>query len=824
MAKFCMMMFPMRARSGVGNVVCHGLSILLWSVFLLMGPEVQARGLDKSTIKGAVEIRRTADGIPHLRAADWRELGIGIGYVQAQDALCTLAEGFVTYEGRRSWFFGAEARPELKSSVGQPKNIDSDFFFRVFADEAVVERYQSAQPPELKQMIDGFAAGYNRFLHEARRQPQRYAYRTCLREPWVREISSQDVYRRMYSSQVRAGYGQFVTELVNAKPGANTKADAGSLDELRVRLAGNLGDDRSLGSNAIAWGAQATGGDGAVLFGNPHWFWGGPDRFYQMHLTIPGKLNVAGVSFLGVPLVMIGFNDQIAWSHTVSSTRRFGLFELTLDPSDPRRYMVDGVSEAMQERVASIDVRTPEGESRKISRTFYSTRYGPVLGLGEHHETLGWNSQHVLAIRDVNAENVRSYRNFLAWGRAASLDEFIDIQRREVAMPWVNTIAIGRNDGRVLFADVGAVPNTPDDLRRTCTTPAAKALANLDARIPVLDGSRARCNWLVGEQSIQPGAMPADRQPHLLREDYVANMNDSYWLSNVSQPLTGFASIFGGEGDALGMRGRLGHLIAIELLQEGAASSEILGRRVMHEVLNPRVFSAERFKPVLLDQACSGRAATRTEVQSNLDRACRILRAWPNTAEAGDRGVLLWEAFWSALERLVPEALFQVPFSSDAPLSTPATPLPGQGKARQALVDALEALSKQGIAMDAAVGEVRHINSGGRRWPMYGACGGVGTFTPNCPRGTDRAIGPNAISNSYLQVVHFGKQGVEAYTLLAHGQDELAVANGRGAAPVARYARKAWLRFPFREQEIRADPALERLVLRDKGFPDEQGK
>jgi acyl-homoserine-lactone acylase len=54
---------------------------------------------------------------------------------------------------------------------------------------------------------------------------------------------------------------------------------------------------------------------------------------------------------------------------------------------------------------------------------------------------------------------------------------------------------------------------------------------------------------------------------------------------------------------------------------------------------------------------------------------------------------------------------------------------------------------------------------------------------------------------------------MEAHTLLAHGQDETAVDNGRGSAPVARYARKDWLRFPFREADIARDPQLGRVVL-----------
>ena len=112
----------------------------------------------------SAEIRRTQDGIPHIRAADWGSLGFGFGYAQAQDNLCTLADGFVTYRGERSAWFGPDARPPSTATFGQPRNIDADFFFRLIGDQAAVERYRLAQPAELRNLIDGFANGYNRYL------------------------------------------------------------------------------------------------------------------------------------------------------------------------------------------------------------------------------------------------------------------------------------------------------------------------------------------------------------------------------------------------------------------------------------------------------------------------------------------------------------------------------------------------------------------------------------------------------------------------------------------------------------------------------------
>lgn len=774
-----------------------------------------------SLAKGGVEIRRTTDGIPHLRAANWRDLGTGVGYVQAQDALCTLAEAFVTYQGRRAWFFGAEARPALDSTFGKPKNIDLDFFFRSFADEEVLAQYRAQQPAELNQLIEGYAAGYNRYLADARGGRVQAAGRSCLKQNWVRAITADDIYRRMYAAQVAAGYARFASALAGARPAASAAAAAQAASgapDLQDKLAQSIGEQPGIGSNVLALGREATGEEGAVLFGNPHWYWGGPDRFYQMHLTIPGRLNVAGVAFLGVPVIMIGFNEQVAWSHTVSTARRFGLFELTLDPADPTRYQVDGQTEAMTAREVSVEVRGADGVPGRVTRTLYRSRFGPMVDLGSQHAAFGWGSTRALAMRDVNAYNFRIFRNFFYWNQAASLDDFIAIQRREAAVPWVNTAAIGRGDGRVWFGDIGAVPNAPDDLRAACATQLGQGFARIDPLTPFLDASRSACDWRADPAAVQRGAMPAAAQPGLLRPDYVANMNDSYWLSNVRQPLEGFPALFGGERKALELRGRLGHRIALGLLDKPAPSAAVLGERLKSEVLYPRVHSAELFKDEFLEQACS-QASVQVEAEGgartvDTGAACRILRNWSGRAEAGDRGAVLWEAVWARLRKIAPEKLYQVAFSSAEPLATPAKPrLEGEGAA-QALGAAVLSLAGQGVALDAPLGSRRYVSTGGQRVPLYGGCHGSGYFTVACGYDEQGRLGPDSHANSYLQLVRFGARGVEAHTLLAHGQDEAAVDNGQGSAPVLRYARKDWLRFPFREADIQRDPGLTRVVLR----------
>src|SRR3954467_5614210 len=133
-----------------------------------------------------------------------------------------------------------------------------------------------------------------------------------------------------------------------------------------------------IGSNAIALGSNATSNGNGMLLGNPHFPWDGPERFYQSHLEIPGKVNVSGGSLYGVPLVLIGHTDNLAWSHTVSTAYRFTPFQEIVNPTAPTQYLYDGQWRDMEQEQVTVQVRTDAGLQPE-TRTLYSTSHGPVV-------------------------------------------------------------------------------------------------------------------------------------------------------------------------------------------------------------------------------------------------------------------------------------------------------------------------------------------------------------------------------------------------------------------------------------------------------------
>ncbi|HWK52654.1 MAG TPA: penicillin acylase family protein, partial [Steroidobacter sp.] len=294
----------------------------------------------------AVDIDWSSLGVPHIQAGDRRSLGYGIGYAYAQDNACLLLDEILTVRGERSEFLGGDG-----VSSARVDNIHSDFYFRWLNAAGGVERFWRAQPETIRQLLSGYAAGFNRSMRETA------VVLACRNEAWFRPIDEKDLARLMRRLLVEGGVGQFVAALASTTPpgagGARLSQAAG--------LAGVREFATLRGSNAIAVGGGKTENGKGRLLANPHFPWFGAHRFYQMHLTIPGVLDVMGAALPGLPVVNIGFNRNLAWTHTVDQASHFTLHRLRLDPNNPLRYLVDGKAHSLRRTKVSIKVRERDG-------------------------------------------------------------------------------------------------------------------------------------------------------------------------------------------------------------------------------------------------------------------------------------------------------------------------------------------------------------------------------------------------------------------------------------------------------------------------------
>ena len=379
-----------------------------------------------------------------------------------------------------------------------------------------------------------------------------------------------------------------------------------------------LGSSHTLGSNAYGVGSDGTRDGRSVVLGNPHFPWQGSERWYELHLTVPGKLDAIGAGLQGVPAVNIGFNRHVAWSHTVSTARRFTPYELELKSGDPRSYLVDGKSVKMKRR--TVSVRTPSGTQR---HTFYETRWGPVFDFPL--AGLVWDTTNAYALADVNADNFRLTNQWFEYDKAKSVGDLRRASAKVQGNPWVNVIAAD-SAGRAYYADDSVVPNVDAALQKRCST-SAKAPLLLSAGVILLDGSKKSCAWGNDKDAVAKGILGPKALPRATRRDYVENSNDSYWLPSARFRLSGFPRIIGPEGTQRLLRTRLG-LVQAEQRLAGTDGLGPAGFTIdtMKAVFNAnRNLSAELASNAVV-QACVASGA------ADLAEACAVLAAWDGRA------------------------------------------------------------------------------------------------------------------------------------------------------------------------------------------------
>lgn len=771
-------------------------------------------------------VRRTSFGVPHVTADDFGGLGYGYGYAFSEDNLCILQEEILTVRGRRAEFLG-----DIPYDLGQTSsksNVASDAFYKMEFSDEVATRYRDAQPAELRAVIRGYAAGVNRYVRELQSGKHEGRHAACRAEPWVREIDELDLYLRFYKLNLLASSAGFIDGIAAAAPpGASAvpapppgaMPSAAELREGLTRVAPNFMAQKTgeLGSNMYAFGKDLTGGPG-IQFGNPHFPWYGGERLYQVHLTIPGKMDVEGASLYGAPVVLIGFTENLAWSHTVSTAYRFTPYALSLKPGDPLTYLKDGQEKKIQ--VVTLTIKVKGEADRTVKR--YRSEYGPMIYLG--NDLFSWTTERAFTIRDANMENTGFLRHYFRWNQAKDLAEFKKIHAEEVAVPWVNTTAADK-DGNVYYGDISVVPHVTDDQAKACEVPfLSSTLGRAAPGLPLLDGSKASCDWGTDADAPRPGIFGAKNLPTRSATDHVLNCNDSFWLSNAKAPITGFARIIGAVGTPQSLRSRLCH----KMVSDRVAGTDGLGaagtvnaEQVRQMVLSSRVYSAESEKKTLTDALCVNPTITLTKdpltnapvspsEEITITEACAALTAWDGTNNADSKGSLLWDELWFRVEAASARVLvYTTPFDANDPVSTPRGLKTDEPEIAQALAAAVRSVKAAGFPFDAPRSAVSfREGKGGERIAVPGGFQSTGNFTiaqvrrPSLKAGT--GYGPMLYGNSYLQVVTFGPNGVEPHTFVTYSQ------SSDPASPhyddyTRAYGKKEWLRAPFREAEIAAD-------------------
>jgi penicillin amidase len=341
-------------------------------------PQVSGR-LALAGPKAEIRIARDRDGVPAIAAADDEDAAFGLGFVHAQDRLFQMELMRRTGAGRLAEIFGKSVLP-----------IDREM--RVLGLYRAAAAEVALLSPEVARAFAAYARGVNAFLATRKGAlPPEFLLLRFAPESW-READSL-VWGKLMALQLE---GNFRGELVRASlarrvspedlallyPGYPKDAPTTlALLPLYRRLAlGRLDAALPAGfgpvyesNNWVVDGRRSNSGE-PVLANDPHLPLAVPGVWYLARLETPRRA-IAGATAPGVPLVVIGHNDRIAWGFTTTTSDVEDLFIEKVDPADPTRYLTPQGAAPFRVRRETIGVRG----AAPAELTVRATRHGPVL-------------------------------------------------------------------------------------------------------------------------------------------------------------------------------------------------------------------------------------------------------------------------------------------------------------------------------------------------------------------------------------------------------------------------------------------------------------
>jgi acyl-homoserine-lactone acylase len=786
-------------------------------------------------------IRRTSAGVPHITADTLADLAFGQGWASGEDRACDLADQVVKVRGERARWFGAGE---------DDANVDSDIAWKAIGIfERASDDWEDASEGVVE-LVTAFTAGWNAHLDEVGSDG---LAGWCAGEEWVRPLEPVEAYAYARSIALQASSGAISEFIASAEP-PQSAATSTTTSPGEAPVASILPVPGEIGSNAWAVGAERSAEGGGMLVANPHFPWEGELRFWEVHLTIPGELDAYGVQLSGLPGIGIGFTEHFAWTHTVSAGNRFTAYRLKLVPGSPTTYVYGDGRRDMTSRDVTVEVRGDDGRVSEVTRTMWSSHYGPIIDF----PGFGWTDAATITYRDANIDDDEFIEQYLGMLLADDLDEFIDVHREVNGVPLFNTIAVS-DDGRAWYADTSATPNLSDEAIAAYeasleSDPIVRIAADNGAVL--LDGSDPLYEWVDEDGARDPGLVPAADQPMVERDDYLFNANDSFWLPHATETLEGdYSPLHGAQRTARSPRTRENAVVLGDTTTAGPAGED--GAFTLDELSAAAVQNRGYTSRVLLQSVVERcRAATTVDVPAqepsgggdaatplpaarvDVGPACRVLAGWDGVYDIDRAGPPVWRELLARIDtadlgRAGP--LWAEPFDPERPVDTPAglAPAPGGGTPDPVLVNlarAVQALEVAGFEVDATLGEVQFALRDGERIPIHGGDARDGTtnivgwgsgasildpavvqtkYETLVPGSSLARVGgetgyPINNGTSFLMALAFTDNGPQARVFLTYGETEDRSSDIYTEATEA-FSAKEWREVAFTDAEIQAD-------------------
>jgi acyl-homoserine-lactone acylase len=422
-------------------------------------------------------------------------------------------------------------------------------------------------------------------------------------------------------------------------------------------------------------------------------------------------------------------------------------------------------------------------------------------------DILSWTSSGGFALLDPNEENLRAINHFVEMGKTKNVHEVKQVLEKFQAIPWANTIAADAN-GEAFYGDITVVANIPDGKATACGSPLGQLTFRL-LGLPILDGSRSGCMPGEAYDAVVPGIMGISQLPSIFRNDFVMNSNDSYWLVNPAEPITGYDRIIGTENTKLSLRTRRGLTMISQQLSQGKFNHDIM-RDMM---FNDRNLLADLWRDDLVRLMKLMAAGDKS-----IGKAADILKAWDKTDSLDSPGALLFRRISEQLIGIsIPAGTtysptipltsgFLYPFNSDDPVNTPKGLNILNPQVWIAVNNTLKEFSDLSLPYDATLRDHQYVERGGENIPLHGGSDALGLYSvieSDWDPAKKAYVNPYH-GNTYIQCVSFeGKEFPRMSTITTYSLSQN-VNSPWYKDQTWMYSNKEWIDLPFSEADIEA--------------------
>ncbi|UCF16489.1 MAG: penicillin acylase family protein [Phycisphaerales bacterium] len=558
---------------------------------------------------GRVELLRDSWGVPHVFAETDEGAMYGAGYACAEDRGFQMHYFLRMMQGRMAEVFG-DVEKHRARGTGPKTTLEHDRVMRMFGFAAAAERTVKTLDRQTLELLKAYSAGVNDYFAQhkddehylfAKVGLQREAWKPedCILSWWhFAQFFSKDGLRDTPSIKPQAPRRPAPGIFIDDEAAVVRREDVSQqwIEKVNawMRQVGLTPGEPGAPENpdpkfSHAWvvgGKKSTTG-ASVLVSDPQTPVWNPSFLYEFHIR-GDSLNARGVGVAGSPVILIGFNENVAWGLTALGADQADIFILDTDPAHPDQYRVDGKWLNMDKRAETIKVKGAEPQRMIVRETIF----GPVASEFVWRNPEG---QEVAVCRVPLSHTEReTTAGALEMMRAGSCEEFA-AALPGWSFPTANCI-FGDSQGNIGYWSLGALP-----LR--------SSLTGFDGG-HAQDGSTRKGMW--------QGMVPYDILPHCInpKRGYIVTANHRTIQSFYKVP---FGNMTGSSGDTdrgLRVKERIAeHLARNDLF----APEDVLA--IHHDSVNVWKREIVHLGLMVLDR-------NPEKLSQNAEHALRHLRPW----------------------------------------------------------------------------------------------------------------------------------------------------------------------------------------------------